>query len=57
MNRASKTVLLTGGSGVVGQAILEKLTDTNVICLVHRADVEWPNVRSVQGDVHNRVLA
>jgi nucleoside-diphosphate-sugar epimerase len=51
MNRASKTVLLTGGSGVVGQAILEKLTDTNVICLVHRAEVEWPHVRSVQGDI------
>jgi len=51
MNSGVKTVLLTGGSGVVGQAILEKLTDANVICLVHRAGVETRNVRTVEGDI------
>lgn len=51
MNRAGKTVLLTGGSGVVGQAVLEKLTNCEVICLVHRAEIERPNVRLIKGDV------
>jgi nucleoside-diphosphate-sugar epimerase len=51
LNRSGKTVLLTGGSGVVGQAALEKLTDCEVICLVHRAEIDRPNVRLLKGDI------
>src|SRR5437763_342804 len=32
-----RTVLLTGASGVVGRALLERLRDVNVVCLVHRS--------------------
>jgi thioester reductase-like protein len=35
----------------VGQAILEKITDTTVICLVHRIPVDSPNVVSITGDI------
>ena len=53
-NRASsayQTVLLTGASGVVGQAMLPKLTDCNLCCLVHRRPVDRSSVVSLQGDL------
>lgn len=47
-----RTVLLTGASGVVGRALLPRLTrDADVVCLVHRSPVTGPAVRSVPGDV------
>lgn len=45
------TVLLTGGSGVVGQALLERLAGRAVICLVHRRPVDGQNLTTVRGDL------
>lgn len=45
------SVLLTGASGVVGQALLRELTDRDVICLVHRRPVVAEGVRTVTGDL------
>ena len=36
---ARRTVLLTGASGVVGRALLDRLRGAEVICLVHRSPV------------------
>ena len=46
-----RTVLLTGGSGVVGRALLRRLGDFDVVCLVHRTPVSGPNVTAVPGDI------
>jgi nucleoside-diphosphate-sugar epimerase len=43
-------ILLTGGAGVVGQALLERLPAERTICLVHRHPVDVPGVESVAGD-------
>jgi len=48
---ARRTVLLTGASGVVGRALLPRLRDFDVICLVHRSPVCGPNVTTVPGDI------
>jgi nucleoside-diphosphate-sugar epimerase len=48
---ARRAVLLTGGSGVVGRAVLQRLRDFEVVCLVHRSPVSWPDVSTVPGDV------
>jgi nucleoside-diphosphate-sugar epimerase len=48
---ARRTVLLTGASGVVGRALLQRLRDFDVTCLVHRSPVSGPNVTTVLGDV------
>ena len=46
-----RTVLLTGASGVVGSAVLQRLRDVDVVCLVHRTPVTGPGIRCVRGDV------
>jgi len=48
---ARRTVLLTGASGVVGRALLQRLRDFDVVCLVHRSPVSGPNVTTVAGDI------
>jgi nucleoside-diphosphate-sugar epimerase len=48
---ARRTVLLTGASGVVGRALLPRLRDFDVVCLVHRSPVFEPNVSTVRGDI------
>src|ERR1700760_3501657 len=48
---ARHTVLLTGASGVVGRALLRRLRDLDVVCLVHRSLVSGPNVTTVAGDI------
>jgi nucleoside-diphosphate-sugar epimerase len=48
---SDRTILLTGGSGVLGQALLEKLAGFSVICLVHRKPVLSPVAETIQGDV------
>ena len=48
---ARRTVLLTGASGVVGRAVLRRMRDLDVVCLVHRSPVSGPNVTTVRGDV------
>ncbi|MFF2118556.1 SDR family oxidoreductase [Kitasatospora sp. NPDC058184] len=44
-------VLLTGASGVVGQAVLERLTDRTVVCLTHRKPVSGSRVVGLRGDL------
>jgi nucleoside-diphosphate-sugar epimerase len=46
-----RTVLLTGASGVVGRALLQRLRDFDIVCLVHRSPVSGPNVSTVSGDI------
>jgi nucleoside-diphosphate-sugar epimerase len=48
---ARRAVLLTGASGVVGRAVLGRLRDLDVVCLVHRSPVGGPGVTAVPGDV------
>ena len=52
----ARTVLVTGASGVVGRALLRRLRDVNVVCLVHRSPVSGPNVTTVLGDVAEPAL-
>src|SRR6516165_7615751 len=53
---ARRTVLLTGASGVVGRALLQRLGDFSVVCLVHRSPVSGPNVTTVRGDIASPML-
>ena len=48
---ARRTVLLTGASGVVGRALLRRLRDLDIVCLVHQSPVSGPNVTTALGDV------
>jgi nucleoside-diphosphate-sugar epimerase len=48
---ARRIVLLTGASGVVGHALLRRLRDLDVVCLVHRSPVCGPDVTTVPGDI------
>lgn len=44
------TLLLTGGSGVLGQAMIDELSaDFDLVCLSHRTPVEDPRVRTITG--------
>jgi nucleoside-diphosphate-sugar epimerase len=51
-----RTVLLTGGSGVVGSALRQRLRGVEIVCLVHRTPVTGPGIRSVRGDVSAPLL-
>jgi nucleoside-diphosphate-sugar epimerase len=53
---ARRTVLLTGASGVVGRALLPRLREFDVVCLVHKSVVSGPNVTTVHGDVSRPML-
>jgi nucleoside-diphosphate-sugar epimerase len=53
---ARRTVVLTGASGVVGRAVLRRLRDVEVVCLVHRSPVCGPHVTAVPGDVTQPML-
>jgi nucleoside-diphosphate-sugar epimerase len=48
---ARRIVLLTGASGVVGQALLRRLRGLDVVCLVHRSPVGGPDMTTVPGDI------
>ena len=48
---ARRAVLLTGASGVVGRALLRRLRDLDVVCLVHRSPVAGPEMTTVPGDI------
>lgn len=51
MTQAKPTVLLTGASGVIGQALIDELVeDHTLICLFHRTPVDDPRVETIQGD-------
>jgi len=53
---ARRAVLLTGASGVVGRALLQRLDDFGVVCLVHRSPVSGPNVTTAPGDITEPML-
>lgn len=51
---ACRTILVTGATGVVGQALLRRLLRTEgiqVLCLVHRSPVTYGRARPVRGDI------
>ncbi|MEU0052737.1 SDR family oxidoreductase [Streptomyces sp. NPDC006184] len=45
------TVLLTGASGVIGQALLERLTGCSLVCLTHKKPVGGLRLTTVRGDL------
>jgi len=46
------TVLLTGGSGVLGRALIDELRpDFRIVCLRHRTPVHEPGVREFRADL------
>jgi nucleoside-diphosphate-sugar epimerase len=51
MTSGAKTILLTGGSGLIGQALLETFAGMRVVCLVRRALINVPNVETIRGDI------
>jgi nucleoside-diphosphate-sugar epimerase len=46
-----KTIFLTGATGVVGRAVLEKISGERVICLARRKSITHPNVVTILGDI------
>jgi nucleoside-diphosphate-sugar epimerase len=53
---AGRTVLVTGASGVVGRALLRRMRDLDLVCLVHRSPVCGPNVTTARGDIAEPML-
>ena len=51
-----RTVLLTGASGVVGRALLQRMSDLDVVCLVHRSPVCGTDVTTAPGDIAEPML-
>jgi nucleoside-diphosphate-sugar epimerase len=56
MSGMRKTILLTGATGVVGRALLDRLLGVDVICLAHQKRLGSPWVSVVQGDVSRPLL-
>ena len=56
--KVPQSVLLTGASGVVGQALLPQLLEEkySVTCLVNKREVEDERVESVKGNVREKQL-
>jgi len=50
-DKSQRTIFLTGGSGVVGQALIEKMDPRSVICLVRQTPLCSPGVMTVDGDI------
>lgn len=56
MDSSGKTVLLTGGTGVLGEALLDKLSGVEVACLVHQKSITSSRVRTLHGDISRPYL-
>ncbi|MFI1356015.1 SDR family oxidoreductase [Streptomyces sp. NPDC020898] len=52
MPESRPTVLLTGGTGVLGRALIDELLpDFRIVCLRHRTPVNDPRVRELRADL------
>lgn len=51
MASREKTVLVTGASGVVGSALVDKLDNVSVVCLTHRTCASSAELEEIRGDV------
>ncbi|MEV6210450.1 SDR family oxidoreductase [Kitasatospora sp. NPDC051914] len=49
--KPAPTILLTGASGVVGQAVLARMTEHTVVCLTHNTPVPGHRTVRVRGDL------
>jgi nucleoside-diphosphate-sugar epimerase len=56
LDTVRRTVLLTGGSGVIGHALRWRLREHDVVCLVHRSPVSGPDMTTVPGDIAQPML-
>ncbi len=57
MSPRRKTVLLTGGAGVLGRAFIDELSDDHdIICLRHRTPVSDPRVTELAGSLGSSEL-
>ncbi|MDQ1535668.1 MAG: hypothetical protein QOE58_61 [Actinomycetota bacterium] len=57
MNGNKPTLLLTGGSGVIGRALIDELSaDFDIVCLRGRRPINDPRVRELVGDLPNPEL-
>lgn len=46
-----KNIFITGGSGVLGTSVIEKLYDFKLYCLVHSTPLKKDNVKTIIGDI------
>ncbi len=53
---AAKTVFVTGGSGLLGTALLESIRAKNVIALYNRSPIKRAGVETLQGDICKPLL-
>jgi nucleoside-diphosphate-sugar epimerase len=56
-NGGGPAILLTGASGVLGQALLPALGDFPLVCLSHRRSLEVPGVTELRSDITKPGLA
>ena len=56
MERTKQKVFLTGGSGLLGQALLDSRQNEEIIALCHNSTISHPNVQQVQGDIRKPLL-
>lgn len=51
-----KTVFLTGATGLLGRALISKLKEYQVICLIHKTPFKEHGVISIKGDITKKQL-
>ena len=54
--KQDKTVFLTGGSGVLGQAILNEQPSFDILCLVNQSPLNHGGFRKIQGNISRQKL-
>lgn len=51
LTRSKRTIFLTGATGVIGRALLEKLEGYSLLCLVRQTPLAHPGVTTIEGDI------
>ena len=51
LRKQQPNIFLTGGSGVIGQALLARLNPSSVTCLLRQTDLNVPGISTVRGDI------